>query len=628
MRSRFIHQSFCKAASLWLALLFFTISIQAQVTNISGVVNSYYSVIETIPVKACVRVSSTAGLSLTTKVMIIQMKGAAINTPNSAAFGDTSSLANAGNYEFNYICYINGDSVFFTYNLLNSYTASTGKVQLITVAQYENATVTDTLKAKPWDNTTGTGGVIVLDVVDTLVLNAPVYADSSGFRGGLYVQTGGSCTNLHSAYYYNAATTPTHNGAYKGEAVADVIASQSGGRGAPANGGGGGNNHNNSGGGGANLTAGGLGGGNSSSTGCLATYRGMAGKALSNWNSTKIFSGGGGGAGHNNGGFSPSGGGNGGGIIFIHADTLISNGYKIAANGGRGGNSVGDGAGGGGAGGTIIMDVNTYLDLVTIQSNGGAGGTSDDDVTNNKCFGGGGGGSGGAVYFTAAAPAGTITMTAGAGGPEINRVSATCATAQPGVAGTDGLSFTNYSYRIASSFASYCGVILPAKLVSFTARVNNKNVVLNWRMLNADLVDYYEIERKNTAGQWQVIATVAAADGQDVYSTTDHSPTAGDNFYRLKITEKNHSAFYSPIRLIQFHDDNSVFAVYPNPAIDKITINYHAQGPATLFLVDMNGRIILQKMINGPSTQLSLPALAKGIYLLRVNNTVKKLLIR
>jgi hypothetical protein len=43
-------------------------------------VNSYYSVIETIPVKACVRVSSTAGLSLTTKVMIIQMKGAAITT--------------------------------------------------------------------------------------------------------------------------------------------------------------------------------------------------------------------------------------------------------------------------------------------------------------------------------------------------------------------------------------------------------------------------------------------------------------------------------------------------------------------------------------------------------------------
>ncbi|MBK7561578.1 MAG: hypothetical protein IPI68_08645 [Chitinophagaceae bacterium] len=55
------------------------------------------------------------------------------------------------------------------------------------------------------------------------------------------------------------------NGAYKGECVANIPATENSAKGAPANGGGGGNNHNNSGGGGANLNTGGNGGGNSSS---------------------------------------------------------------------------------------------------------------------------------------------------------------------------------------------------------------------------------------------------------------------------------------------------------------------------------------------------------------------------
>jgi hypothetical protein len=308
MRKKKPLPSSLKAAFLWLCLAFACIS-HSQVTPISGVVNSYYSVIEVIPLKTCVRVSSTSGLNTVNKVLIIQMKGASINTGSatSATWGDTTSLNNAGNYEIANICSIRGDSVFFVHQLVNTYTAPAGKVQLVTIAQYDNALVTDTIKAAPWNNSTGTGGIIALDIIDTLQLNAPIYADGLGYQGGAFFQHSGTCDFFNpagSAYAYDADNfSSSANGAHKGEGVADVTATVDGAKGAPANGGGGGNNHNNSGGGGANLVTGGRGGGNSSSGpfSCITSNNmGLGGKALSSYAGRKLFAGGGGGAGHNN----------------------------------------------------------------------------------------------------------------------------------------------------------------------------------------------------------------------------------------------------------------------------------------------------------------------------------------
>src|SRR5215831_19307856 len=164
-------------------------------TNINGVVNSYYRVVEVIPAKACVRLNTVAGLARLQKTLLIQMKGASVVTTNNSTFGDTTSLNNAGNYEVAIICAINGDSVFMLHNFLNSYTV-TDKVQLVKFAEYYSANVTDTIKASPWNNAAGTGGVIAISVTQNLTLNAPVYADSSGFRGGKYVRdSSGTCFN-------------------------------------------------------------------------------------------------------------------------------------------------------------------------------------------------------------------------------------------------------------------------------------------------------------------------------------------------------------------------------------------------------------------------------------------------
>lgn len=606
-------------------------------TNISGIVNSYYKVIEVIPAKACVRLSSTTGLAFNDKAMIIQMKGATINTsdPASSSFGDTVSLNNAGNYEIGTICYIIGDSVFFVFHFLNQYTVA-DKVQLVKIPQYYSATVTDTLKAAPWNNTTGTGGVLAIWVDQDLVLNAPVYADSSGFRGGSYRQSNGTCSNSPGAnmYAYNGTSTTPQNGAYKGEGIADVLGTQSGGRGAPANGGGGGNNHNNGGAGGANLSTGGDGGGNSSSGAfnCTLSRQGKGGKALSSYGGKKIFPGGGGGAGHVNNGFAgPNGAGHGGGIIFIRSLNLTGNGNKISSSGQVGGAAASDGASGGGAGGTIILNVANYIGTTTIAANGGQGGTTNDGLNINYCYGAGGGGSGGAIYYSGAIPPGPVvtTSTGGSAGPELFH-DVSCNAPVPSSGGAPGQTIPNYTYSSSLVFAStYCSILLPVELLSFSCHYNREKVILNWKIVQPESLDGFFIERSASGNAWTTISEQPVDDGILTYHDIDQSPPPGYNYYRIRIVKKNNAVVYSTVQKIWVPSNNETIQIYPNPAGRQIIITGISSSPE-LKLFDMSGKCLWQKKIitNQTNVNVDLPSLPQGVYMIKVNEIVKRLVIR
>jgi hypothetical protein len=617
---------------LFSLLLFLKPSPCFSQTNISGVVNTYYKVVEVIPSKACVRLNTIIGLDRLQKTLLVQMKGATVNTTNGSTFGDTTSLNNAGNYEVAIICSISGDSVFMLHNFLNNYTVA-DKVQLVKFAEYYSANITDTIKATPWNNTNGVGGVIAISVVQTLELHAPVYGDSSGSRGGAYVLSSGTCANPPIAstnYFYNGSFTSPQNGSYKGESVYDFPLAQSGGRGAPANGGGGGNNHNNGGGGGANLASGGIGGGNSSSAGCSTDLHGLAGKPLKNWGDKKIFFGGGGGAGHSNGALTVSnGGGNGGGLVIIIAGTLIGNGYKISANGGKGGDAVSDGASGGGAGGTVIMNVETYSGVLTIEAKGGAGGDANDAGTLQRCYGAGGGGSGGAIYFFASLPSVTTSIAGGNAGLEWGR-DGNCNAAILSTGGANGNIISSYSIRQSTDSSSYCISLAPLAtgLISFTASPSLNSIVLNWKLSQAGTVKEFVVEKKNGSGRWNDIHSVMADSNSRNYSYTDNSRSSDINLYRLRIIDLNNSYYFSPERRV-IVKPTETFNVYPNPLKTKLTIKGNISKASLLQVSDLAGRIIWEKNIQSSGTFLNvqLPPLADGIYFLKINDEIKKIVV-
>jgi len=387
-----------------------------QPVQISGVINHYAAVEAIDTCSGGLTVSDTTGFRAGAAVLLVQMQGADISAANNSLYGTIQDLRSAGRFERAVIDSVDANTLYVGRRLVFAYDVS-AKLQVVSIPQYSDVTVSDTLRCKPWNGSTG--GVLAFRVAGTLTLNAPVIADGAGFRGGaFYVAPANNCNFLfpETAYFYPFGSW---RGSYKGEGIALPIAGKEFGRGPQANGGGGGNDHNSGGGGGANMADGGTGGNNDEpgAFGCDGYYPGLRGYGISAA-SGRMFMGGGGGAGHsNNNQFSA--GGNGGGIIVAEAGVIEGTAPVFSANGQPALNADGDGAGGGGAGGTIRLSAGAVPPNLTLRANGGDGGNSLNN-NQNRCFGPGGGGSGGrittnttSVSSLAGGKAGTVVNSAG-----------------------------------------------------------------------------------------------------------------------------------------------------------------------------------------------------------------------
>ena len=402
-------------------------------------------------------------------LLVVQMRGASINTTNTINYGNVTSLNNAGNYEYVGVQSVAGNVITLGCGTQNAYTAS-GNVQIVRVPQVDNLTigVGGSVTAPAWDGTRG--GVVAVHATSNINVLGSVVADALGFRGGA---TDNSTGNGQTGY---RGSSPLF-GAEKGESIAGYQAIYDAlngryGRGAPANGGGGGNNHNAGGGGGSNarfgsawtgqgvmlgtvtgaaawmLDPGYIANGNALTTsegGGRGGYSwsnsnqdalvvapgnnawagdnrrevgGLGGRPLDPTANGRLYLGGGGGAGDGNN--SAGGrGGNGGGLIFMTALGQVVGTGTISADGEQGGVSAGnpgDAPGGGGGGGTVVLNAAVSSSL-TISADGGVGGNQTLSAP-NEAEGPGGGGGGGFVAIGSGTPTRTA---AGAPGGTSNR---------------------------------------------------------------------------------------------------------------------------------------------------------------------------------------------------------------
>ena len=406
-----------KYFSYLLLLTLFLLTNNSFSQSISGVINIYTPVLS---IDTCnVTVGSTAGFSVGDKVIIIQMKGASIDTSNTAAFGNILSYNNAGNYEICTISAIAGSVITLQYTPLKTYTIA-DLVQLIRVPVYTNATITAPLTCTPWNGTIG--GVVAFIDNGATVLNADIDVKEYGFRGTLFQTTGWiSC----AAGYKEKSTTIE---ALKGECITILPWTMTKGIGAPSNGGGGGKTDN-GGGGASNYGAGGLGGNFGWTVSC--SIEAQAGKPLSYNNvDNKIFLGGAGGDAQRSEGPGINFGTSGGGIVIIRSTSITGNSFVINVNGKNAATTPQDGGGGGGAAGAVILDCPVYTNILNVKATGGKGGDAN-IYTPVSCSGGGGGG-GGALWVSTPALDPNIVFTAAGG---IGGLSKSSVNGSPGLPG-------------------------------------------------------------------------------------------------------------------------------------------------------------------------------------------------
>jgi Secretion system C-terminal sorting domain len=634
---------------LWFTILSFFLLLlfnDAVAQNLSGVVNRYYKVIGINVTTSVVRVDNASYLASKQRGLLIQMKGADINqsTPASnSSWGNITSISNAGKFELVTVCGLNADSVIFEREIKNTYDVN-GYVQLVIFPDLvSSVTIVDSVFAAPWDSTTGKGGVVFINVDDTVYLNDDIVAGGKGFRGGDYTNYASpyNCSAADfTSFAYNKPASGNSVGGKKGEGIASYIANFEYGKARLASGGGGGNNHNTGGAGGGNWGAGGIGGIRQRVTvlGCVGNNPGFGGVSVSSYyagSPLRFFMGGGGGAGHANDDLGMPGG-HGGGIVFIKCDVISGNNRTIYTNGNKSRRinallpdstaSSSDGAGGGGAGGSIIIYANEVINNLSLQAKGADGGRSEQGG-NTQCSGTGGGGGGGVVWFsTATTPVGVnVNTNGGIAGTRYNgNTGSYCdaATYPSGsTAGANGTTLFNFSFSILDTTLR-CYDLLPAAIFTlFRASANGEFVKLNWQVSDPLYTASFFIEKSFDGRRFTVAEIINGTDIENYFANVVWENA--DCYYRIKALGKNGVRQYSKVAKVKGRIGFADVTIFPNPVTDKVNtvITVVKAQSALLSITDMSGKLLYKEKRNLVSGRQTVPfnkRLAKGMYQLKI----------
>jgi len=166
------------------------------------------------------------------------------------------------------------------------------------------------------------------------------------------------------------------------------------------------------------------------------------------------------------------------------------------------------------------------------------------------------------------------------------------------------------------------------KLLSFTGKINDRNVVLNWATKNEASYTVFTIEKSTDGGRTFVAIATVAANNSGAYTYSDKHVDNGNIIYRLKQNVLDDSLGYSDNVQIGFNAlSTTAFYVYPNPASSYIQINptQTFKGTGEIRVTNMVGNLVLKSTANNSNAlRMDVSSLMPGIYVVELTDATKK----
>lgn len=163
---------------------------------------------------------------------------------------------------------------------------------------------------------------------------------------------------------------------------------------------------------------------------------------------------------------------------------------------------------------------------------------------------------------------------------------------------------------------------LPVTLVGFEAQKEGKKVQLSWKTSAETNSDFFEIQRSRNAKDWKFLGRVQSAGDskvQNLYGYSDNAPIAGNNYYRLKMVDRDGTFAFSQIRAVSWN--GNALAVFPNPAADRLEMEVEDWAKVVrVKILNAGGRVVEE---HNPATvssrkQVRLNGFKPGNYILQV----------
>lgn len=169
--------------------------------------------------------------------------------------------------------------------------------------------------------------------------------------------------------------------------------------------------------------------------------------------------------------------------------------------------------------------------------------------------------------------------------------------------------------------------ILPVRLVSFIAKKEGKNNIVQWRSATETALKEYEVQRSIDGNEFSKIGSERPMQYQ--YAFLDAKPAKAVNYYRLKMIDADGKTAYSEIRSVN-NTEGFYATVFPNPAKDKIQllITSDKKESVEMQITGFDGKILVRKQlsVNEGSTVQTVDVLhfASGKYLLVLKSSSKE----
>ncbi|WP_235291850.1 malectin domain-containing carbohydrate-binding protein [Portibacter lacus] len=114
--------------------------------------------------------------------------------------------------------------------------------------------------------------------------------------------------------------------------------------------------------------------------------------------------------------------------------------------------------------------------------------------------------------------------------------------------------------------------VVPVELISFRARLENGDGLLNWESYAEVGFSHYEVQKSLTKSSWKNIGIVNGGSEQNEFR--DRSLESGKiTYYRLKMVDYNGHVEFSEIVSLTRNNSVKDFSVYPNPTSDILYID-------------------------------------------------------
>ena len=159
----------------------------------------------------------------------------------------------------------------------------------------------------------------------------------------------------------------------------------------------------------------------------------------------------------------------------------------------------------------------------------------------------------------------------------------------------------------------------PVELTAFNLRGEGRSVVAEWETASERDNSYFSLERSADVRSFEAVGRV---DGKGTtasvskYVFEDKNPMVGINYYRLRQVDLNGTFTFSAVKSYTVRESGAL-AVLPNPTADYLTVNGLTE-VSKLQIVDMTGRVRLEKQAEKASTTVDISGLQPGVYFARI----------